>query len=154
MRNGPWPDGDASPMSRSNASRSAPVSSWARHSSETAALRIRLTTKPGASAERIGALRIAWAKVAVAWAVSVDVSSPSTTSTRRLTVAGKKKCRPTTLSGRIVACPISVMESAEVLEARMAWPGVASSSSENTACLSSICSGTASMTRSTSPKSA
>ena len=65
-------------------------------------------------------MRIAWAKVAAAWAVSVEVSSPSTTSTSRLCEAGKKKWSPTTLSGRIVAWPISVIDRAEVLEARIA----------------------------------
>jgi hypothetical protein len=40
----------------------------------------------------------------------------------------------------------------EVLEARIAWPGVAASSSEKTPCLTSIRSGTASIAKSTSPK--
>src|SRR5215210_2282456 len=44
------------------------------------------------------------------------------------------------------------MDSDDVLEARMAWPGVSASSSPNTACLISIFSGTASTTKSTSPK--
>ncbi len=52
----------------------------------------------------------------------------------------------------MVAEPISEIDSAEVLEARIAWPGVTSSSSANTACLISILSGTASTTKSTSPK--
>ena len=52
----------------------------------------------------------------------------------------------------MVAEPISEIDSAEVLEARIAWPGVSSSSSANTACLISILSGTASTTKSTSPK--
>ena len=66
--------------------------------------------------------------------------------------AGQKKWKPTTLSGRLVASPISVIERPEVLEARIAWPGVAASSSAKTACLISILSGTASITKSTSPK--
>jgi hypothetical protein len=56
------------------------------------------------------------------------------------------------LSGRSVASPISVIDSDEVFVARMAWPGVTASSSANTDCLSSIFSGTASITKSTSPK--
>ena len=52
-----------------------------------------------------------------------------------------------------MASPISVIERPEVLEARIAWPGVEASSSANTACLISIFSGTASMTKSTSPNS-
>ena len=66
--------------------------------------------------------------------------------------AGQKKWKPTTLSGRWVASPISVIDRPEVLEARIAWPGVTASSSANTACLISIFSGTASITKSTSPK--
>src|SRR3954469_5170482 len=57
-----------------------------------------------------------------------------------------------TLSGRLVASPISVTDSALVLELRIAWPGVTSSSSANTACLMFMRSGTASITKSTSPK--
>src|SRR5437763_4265955 len=44
------------------------------------------------------------------------------------------------------------MDSDEVLEARIAWPGVTASSSAKTACLICIRSGTASTTKSTSPK--
>jgi hypothetical protein len=57
-----------------------------------------------------------------------------------------------TFSGRSVASPISVSDSDDVLEARIARPGVTASSSAKTACLISMRSGTASMTRSTSPK--
>ena len=56
------------------------------------------------------------------------------------------------MSGRSVASPISVIDSDEVLDARIAWPGVQASSSAKTACLISIRSGTASITKSTSPK--
>ena len=45
---------------------------------------MRLTTKPGHSAQRIGILRIAWAKFAAAWTVSGEVSSPSITSISRM----------------------------------------------------------------------
>ena len=51
-----------------------------------------------------------------------------------------------------MASAISVIDSDEVLEARIAWPGVTASSSANTACLICIRSGTASTTKSTSPK--
>ena len=90
--------------------------------------------------------------MAAACAVSGEVSSPSMTSISRMHDAGQKKWKPTTLSGRWVASPISVIERPEVLEARIAWPGVAASSSAKTACLISIFSGTASITKSTSPK--
>ena len=52
----------------------------------------------------------------------------------------------------MVVSPIWVIDSDEVFEARIACPGVAASSSENTACLTSMRSGTASTTKSTSPK--
>ena len=113
---------------------------------------MRLTTKPGHSAARIGTLRICWAKVIAACTVCGELSSPSTTSISRITLAGQKKWKPTTWSGRCVASAISVMERPEVLEASTAWPGVAASSSACTACLTSIFSGTASITKSTSPK--
>ena len=48
---------------------------------------------------------------------------------------------------------ISVIESEDVFEARIACPGVTSSSSAKTGCLISIFSGAASITKSTSPKS-
>ena len=48
--------------------------------------------------------------------------------------------------------PISLIASDDVFDAMIAWPGVTSSRSAMTACLISIRSGTASMTKSTSPK--
>ena len=59
--------------------------------------------------------------------------------------AGQKKWKPTTRSGRVVASPISVIESPDVFEARIAWPGVTASSSANTSCLIAMRSGTASI---------
>jgi hypothetical protein len=56
------------------------------------------------------------------------------------------------LVGPARPAPISVIDSDEVFELRIAWPGVTSSSSSKTACLISMRSGTASMTKSTSPK--
>jgi hypothetical protein len=97
-------------------------------------------------------LRICCAKFAAAWTVSGCVSSPSMISTSRMRDAGQKKWKPTTFSGRLVISPISVIESPDVLEARIAWPGVEASRSANTWCLISIFSGTASITKSTSPK--
>src|SRR3954451_2712164 len=127
-------------------------SSCARHSSAALELRIRLTTKPGTSRHVIGCLRIAWAKYTAEPIVSVAVSSPSTISSSGRTLAGQKKWKPQTFSGRSVTSPISVIDSDDVFDARIAWPGVASSSSAKTACLISMRSGTASMTKSTSPK--
>ena len=65
--------------------------------------------------------------------------------------AGRRSASPTTLSGRSVISPISVIESSAVVVARIACPGVAASSSANTRCLTSMRSGMASTTRSTSP---
>ena len=74
------------------------------------------------------------------------------TSIRRMNDAGQKKWKPTTLSGRCVASAISVIESPDVFVARTACPGVTASRSAKTWCLISIFSGTASITKSTSPK--
>ena len=71
---------------------------------------MRLTTKPGHSPQRTGVLRIAWAKLVAVCSVSSEVASPSMTSIRRIIDAGQKKWKPTTLSGRSVASPISVIE--------------------------------------------
>ena len=56
--------------------------------SEIDELAIRLPTKPGTSPQRIGILRMAWAKLAAACIVSGAVSSPSITSIRRIIEAG------------------------------------------------------------------
>ena len=63
-------------------------SSCMRQTSLIAALRMRLTTKPGSSPQVIGILRIVCANVVAACIVSGDVLSPSTTSTRRMNDAG------------------------------------------------------------------
>ena len=65
-----------------------PFSSCSRQISEIPALRMRLTTKPGTSAQVIGCLRIAWAKLTAAPTVSAEVSSPSTISISGMTEAG------------------------------------------------------------------
>ena len=49
---------------------------------------MRLPTKPGHSAQRIGIFLIAWAKLPAACIVSGEVSSPSMTSIRRIMEAG------------------------------------------------------------------
>ena len=66
----------------------SPFSSCSRQISETPELSTRLTTKPGTSAQVIGCLRIAWAKVIAAATVSAEVSSPSTISISGITEAG------------------------------------------------------------------
>ena len=75
-------------MTLSTSSTSSPSSSVTRQTSDIAELRIRLTTKPGTSPQRIAVLRICWAKLAAVWIVSSEDSSPSITSIRRIIEAG------------------------------------------------------------------
>ena len=65
-----------------------PCSSWARQISLVPLLRMRLTTKPGTSAQVIGFFLIVWAKLTAAWTVSAEVSSPWMTSISGMTAAG------------------------------------------------------------------
>ncbi len=65
-----------------------PCSSWSRQISAMPELRMRLTTKPGTSAQMIGCFLIACAKVTAACEVSEEVSSPSMTSISGMTDAG------------------------------------------------------------------
>ena len=75
---------------------------------------------------------------------------PRTISSKRITLAGLKKCVPITASGRDVASAISSMFSVEVLLARIA-PGLqARSRSANTLFFNAMPSKTASTTMSTS----
>ncbi|MNQ86811.1 hypothetical protein D3C85_1020130 [compost metagenome] len=77
------------------------------------------------------------------------VCAPRTTSSRRMTLAGLKKCRPSTSCGRRVKAAMRFRSRDEVLLARMA-PGLHTrSSASKTACLAAISSNTASMARST-----
>ncbi len=76
------------------------------------------------------------------------VAAPRTTSSSRITLAGLKKCVPSTSAGRRVAAAIRSTSSVEVLVARIA-PGFATrSSSRKTLCLTARSSNTASMTMS------
>ena len=87
------------------------------------------------SAQRIGVRRICWAKLAAACAVSGEVSSPSTISTHAR--AGEMEADDLVRAQRDLA-DLGDRELADVLEARIAWPGVAASSSAKTSCLISI----------------
>ena len=80
------------------------------------------------------------------------VTTVRITSTSFITGAGLKKCSPMTCSGREVATEISVTLSEEVLVARIASGRQIRSSSPKIFRLRSSRSGTASMTRSTSPQ--
>ena len=82
--------------------------------------------------------------------VSSLVSSARTTSSSFIRWTGLKKCIPTTCLGRWVAAAISVIESDEVLEARIACGPACRSTVEKISTLRSISSGTASITRSAS----
>ena len=62
---------------------------------------MRLTTKPGHSAARIGILRICWANVEAAWTVSADVSSPSMTSISRMYGRGPEEVEADDLVGTL-----------------------------------------------------
>ena len=75
-------------ITRSTSSVDSPSSSVAFHTSDIAAVRMRLTTKPGTSPQRIAVLRNAWAKLVAACMVSSEVSSPSITSISRIIEAG------------------------------------------------------------------
>ena len=87
-KNGPIGSAPDSCTSLSTSSVVSPSSSWARHTSPIAEMAMRLPTKPGTSPQRIGILRMAWAKLAAACIVSGEVSSPSITSIRRIIEAG------------------------------------------------------------------
>ncbi len=87
-KNGPIGATPAAAIAWSTAWIERPRSSWKRQTSPTAELSTRLTTKPGTSAHRIGSLRIVWAKFVATESASIDVSSPSITSTRRMIDAG------------------------------------------------------------------
>src|ERR1051326_8102204 len=85
----------------------------------------------------------------VAMAVG-DEWAPRTFSSRRITLAGEKKCVPITLSGRFVAEAISFTSSVEALVARIASGFAMPSSFANTSFLIGISSNTASITMSAS----
>ena len=112
--------------------------------------RERLATKPSvlpAIADILPILRpICMADISV----SGEDSSPRTTSSSFITLAGLKKCVPATSRGRLVIAASSSMSSAEVLENSSAPGFITSSSLAKIGFLTSISSNTASMTTSQS----
>ena len=82
-----------------------------------------------------------------------SVTTVRTTSTSFMTGAGLKKCIPMTLLGRPVTTESSVTDRLEVLVARMVSGGQILSSWEKTSALSSMRSGTASITSSAPARS-
>src|SRR3954453_22336170 len=116
------------------ASRSAGVpraSSSTRTQSFSSGIRIRLTTKPGVSWQRIGCLPSRSPSAYAVSNASSEVRSARTISTSGMRGAGLKKCIPTTRSGVEVAPAISVTESAEVFVASTASGRQTRSSSAN-----------------------
>ncbi|MNN91668.1 hypothetical protein D3C81_2098110 [compost metagenome] len=79
---------------------------------------------------------------------------PRTTSSRRMTLAGLKKCSPTTLWGRDTVAAMASTSSEDVLVAKIASGLQILSRVRNTCCLTSGASNTASITRSASARSA
>ncbi|MNE40372.1 hypothetical protein D3C80_1343880 [compost metagenome] len=115
---------------------------------------MRLPMKPKQTRETTGILPIRRASWRVVASTSGAVLRALTTSSRRMTLAGLKKCRPMTSLGRQVTPAIWSTSSDEVLVARMA-PGLHTRSRvRNTCCLISSFSKTASITRSASARSA
>ncbi len=85
---GPIGTTPAAPTPSSIALIESPPCSWLRQISDMPEVRMRLTTKPGTSAQVIGCLRIAWAKATALPSVCSEVSSPSTISISGISDAG------------------------------------------------------------------
>ncbi len=107
---------------------------------------MRLTTKPGVSAQATGVLpqarAVSYARVAAAG----SVADPETTSTSGSSGAGLKKCRPTKRPGTRSAPPTAVTDREEVLVASRQASPTTSSRARNSSCLTSSRSTTASTT--------
>src|SRR6266545_2514037 len=131
----------------------ATPSSTIRIASSPSARPSREVAKPGESFTRTASLPSDATRSSARRSVSGDVSSPRTTSTSGMAATGLKKWIPTTRSRRPVARAIRVIESEEVLEARMVRSGQWSSSSLKTRRFRSRASGTASTTKSTAAPS-
>ncbi|MNP52098.1 hypothetical protein D3C76_1464670 [compost metagenome] len=115
---------------------------------------MRLPIKPKQTPETTGILPMLRPILSVVASTSAAVSRALTTSSRRMTLAGLKKCRPITSCGREVTAAIWSTSSDEVLVARIA-PGLHTRSRvRNTSCLICSFSNTASITRSASARSA
>ncbi|MNI92956.1 hypothetical protein D3C73_1508270 [compost metagenome] len=82
---------------------------------------MRLPTKPSHTPTSTGSLPICRASRNTAAMTLPSVSRPCTTSSKRMTFAGLKKCMPSTCVGRRVKPAISSMSRRDVFDARMAW---------------------------------
>ena len=114
----------------------------------------RFTTKPGVSFARTTVLPTFSPKPQAASKTSSVVSSVRTTSTRRISGTGLKKCRPTKRSGHFVAAAMSPTASDDVFELKMVWSPQMPSSVAKRSFLMSRFSMMASTTRSQLEKSA
>ena len=123
-------------------------SSNARMASRRYGTRSRFTTKPVLSLARTGVLPRLFANAVASSKTAGSVSGERTTSTSFMSGTGLKKCSPTTREGRLVVAAISVMESEEVLEAKMASGRQAASRAWKTWRLVSMFSVTTSIRRS------
>ena len=123
-----------------------------RTASERYGARIRLTRNPGASRTTTGVLPSVLARAKIVATVSSLVRSPRITSTSGIRCTGLKKCIPATRPGSSAPTAISVMGSVDVLEAKIAARGTASSHSFRTARLTASFSTTASIVTSQRPK--
>ncbi len=106
--------------------------------------------KPSQTPETTGTFLICLPSFIVVASTSLAVFAPRTTSSRRITLAGEKKCVPITSCGRLVTSAIAFTSSVEVLVARIAPGFITASSFLNMSCFTSMRSNTASTTMSAS----
>ncbi|MNV74034.1 hypothetical protein D3C71_1672190 [compost metagenome] len=114
---------------------------------------MRLPMKPSHTPDTTEVFLIFLPMAITVASTSLDVALPRTTSSSFITLAGLKKCMPTTSCGRSVNEAILSTSSVEVFEARMAPFLATRSSSLKTFSLTPISSNTASMMRSASFRS-
>src|SRR5690625_7417574 len=90
---------------------------------------IRFTAKPGESLTLTTFLLSVLPTVSIVFIVSSEVVKAIFNSIKGITGTGLKKCKPITLSGRLVAPAIFVIDREEVLEARIVCFGACLSNS-------------------------
>ena len=112
---------------------------------------MRLPTNPSQTPTSTGTFPMRRPTAIAVAIVGLDDFAPRTFSSRRITLAGLKKCMPMTLSGRLVAEAMSFTSSVDVLVASTAFGWQIRSSLANTSFLIGISSKTASITMSASP---
>ena len=109
---------------------------------------MRLPTKPSHTPTTAGTLAMRRAIETAVISASGAVLSARTISHSFITLAGLKKCMPSTSCGRLVTAAIWSMFRYEVLLARTAWGFAQASSAVNTSFFTAMVSNTASMMRS------